>query len=106
MLDFDQMLTRTIEHARTDLLQCGADRRTLFFVPKDQAHEKAAKSFAALQPQAAVIPADVDDAAVVTEYAGIAPRSLAFGLMRVHPGIADAAHRLLTRTDIDWQWII
>ncbi len=45
MLDFDQMLTRTIEHATTDLLQCGADRRTLFFVPKDQANEQAAKSF-------------------------------------------------------------
>jgi hypothetical protein len=106
MLDFDQMLTRTIEHARTDLLQCGADRRTLFFVPKDQQHDQAAKSFCALQPKAAVVPADIEDAAIVTEYAGIAPRSLAFGLMRVYPGIADAAHRLLTRTDVDWQWII
>jgi serine/threonine protein kinase len=106
MLDFDQMLTRTIEHARTDLLQCGADRRTMFFVPKDQAQEQAAKSFGALQPQAAVVPAEIDDAAIVTEYAGIAPRSLAYGLMRVHPGIADAAHRLLTRTDVDWQWIV
>jgi serine/threonine protein kinase len=106
MLNFDQMLTRAIEHARTDLLQCGADRRTMFFVPKDQAHEQAAKSFGALQPKAVIVPADIEDEAIVTESAGIAPRSLALGLMRVYPGIADAAHRLLTRTDIDWQAII
>jgi hypothetical protein len=53
-----------------------------------------------------VAPAAVDDAIVVSEEAGISPRSLARGLERVFPGIADAARRLHTRIDVDWQGLI
>jgi hypothetical protein len=106
MLDFDQTLTRTIEHASTNLLQCGADRRTLFFVPKTQTQGHAAEILRASRPLAAVVPAEVDDVVVVSEYAGVSPRTFALGLRRVFPGIHDAAHRLHTRIDVEWQAII
>jgi hypothetical protein len=52
---------------------------------------------------AAVVEADVEDVLVVTEDAGLSPRSLAQGFERVFPGIADAARRLHTRVDVEWQ---
>jgi hypothetical protein len=42
----------------------------------------------------------------VSEESGISPRSLAAGFERVFPGIADAARRLFTRIDIEWQQIV
>jgi hypothetical protein len=106
MLNVDQMLGRTIEQASNDLLQCGSERRTLLLVPKAEANGRAAETVRASRPLAALIPADVDDVAVVTEYAGISPGSLAQAITRVFPGIADAAHRLLTRIDIEWKPLI
>jgi hypothetical protein len=106
MLNIDQMLGRTIDEASNDLLQCGCERRTLLLVPKAEANGRAAEALRGSRPFAAVVPADVDDVAVVMEYAGIAPRSLALAITRVFPGIADAAHRLLTRIDIEWKPLV
>jgi serine/threonine protein kinase len=106
MQNVDQMLSRTVEQASNDLLQCGSERRTLLLVPKAEANSRAVYAMRASRPLAAVVPADVDDVAVVTEYAGISPGSLAHAITRVFPGIADAAHRLLTRIDIDWKPLI
>ena len=106
MLDVDQTLTATIEQASTDLLQCGGDRRTLVFVPRNEENGTAVATIRASRPLAAVVPCDVDDVVVVSEDAGISPKSLALGLERVFPGVADAAQRLLTRMDIEWQAII
>jgi serine/threonine protein kinase len=106
MLNIDQMLSRTIEQANNDLLQCGSERRTLLLVPKADANGRAAETVRRARPLAAVVPADVDDVAVVTEYAGISPRSLAQAITRVFPGIADAGHRLLTRIDIEWKPLV
>ncbi|HJQ81632.1 MAG TPA: hypothetical protein VJ828_16840, partial [Lacipirellulaceae bacterium] len=106
MLNVDQMLGRTINEASNDLLQCGCERRTLLLVPKAEANGRAAEAVRGSRPLAAVVPADVDDVAVVMEYAGIAPRSMALAITRVFPGIADAAHRLLTRIDIDWKPLV
>jgi hypothetical protein len=102
-VDLDSAIARTIERADVDLLQCGCDRRTLLFVPAAEAHSATAEKMRAARPLAAVMPADIDDALVVTEATGISPRSLALGFERVFPGIADAARRLLTRIDIEWQ---
>jgi hypothetical protein len=52
------------------------------------------------------LPAPVDDLLVVQEDAGISPQSLAQGFERLFPGVADAARRLHTRTDIDWQELL
>jgi hypothetical protein len=103
LIDLDQAAARTMDNAATDLLQCGCDRRTLLFVPKRSAHTPVEERLRTARPLAASIPTDVDDLVVVTESSGISPRSLAAGLERVFPGIADAARRLLTRIDIEWQ---
>ncbi|HEY3392838.1 MAG TPA: tubulin-like doman-containing protein [Lacipirellulaceae bacterium] len=106
MVNVDQMISRTIEQGSNELLHCSCERRTLLLVPKAEANGRAAEAVRGSRPLAAVVPADVDDVAVVTEYAGIAPRSLALAITRVYPGIADAAHRLLTRIDIDWKPLV
>jgi hypothetical protein len=102
-IDLDQSLSRTLERATTDLLQCGSDRRTLLFAPTRNEQTAAIEKLQALRPQVAAIPSDVDDVIIICEESGISPRSLANGLERVLPGIADAARRLQTRVDIDWQ---
>jgi hypothetical protein len=102
-VDLDGAITRTIERATPDLLQCGCDRRTLLFVPPADAHGETVQKMQAARPLAAVVPMDIDEPLVVTEATGISPRSLALGFERVFPGIADAARRLLTRIDIEWQ---
>ncbi len=106
LIELDQATARTIDHATTDLLQCGCDRRTLLVVPQDQSQSAAAEKLLAARPMAAVVPAAVEDVLVVSEEAGISPRSLALGLERVFPGIADAARRLLTRIDVEWQSLV
>ena len=105
-IELDQVLSRTLECATTDLLQCGSDRRTLLFVPKSESQMAIAEKIRALRPLLAVVPADVRGALVVSEESGISPRSLALGLDRVFPGVADAARRLQTRVDIEWQSVI
>jgi hypothetical protein len=107
LIDLDRAVAGTIELATPDLLQCGSDRRTLVFVPRQQqSHGAALEKLMASQPLASVITADVGDAVVVIEDAGLAPRSLAAGLERVFPGSADASRRLLTRIDVDWKRLL
>jgi hypothetical protein len=102
-VDLDAAIARTMERADVDLLQCGCDRRTLLFVPKADSHNATVEKMQAARPLAAVMSIDIDDALVITEATGISPRSLAHGFEHVFPGIADAARRLLTRIDIEWQ---
>jgi hypothetical protein len=103
LLDLDCALASAIESSDVDLLQCGGDRRTIVFTPRSGTQVIATKSPSSVRPLAACIPAQVEDYLVVSESAGISPRSLALALEQVFPGIADAARRLLTRIDIDWQ---
>jgi hypothetical protein len=70
--------------------------------PQGRATDAAAQALLAAKPLAAVVPADVDDAVLVSEDSGISPRSLALGLEWVYPGISDAARRLHTRIDVEW----
>jgi hypothetical protein len=102
-VDMDGTIARTIQRATPDLLQCGCDRRTLLFVPAADVPDATVEKMQAARPLAAVVPADIDEPLVVTEAAGILPRSLALGFERVFPGIADAGRRLLTRVDIEWR---
>ncbi len=106
LLDLDQALASAIDNANADLLQCGSDRRTLVLMPRESASEAVTKSLQSVRPLVASLPVDVDDFVVVSESTGISPRSVALGLERVFPGIADAARRLLTRIDIEWQQLI
>jgi hypothetical protein len=107
LIDPETASANSLECATNDLLQCGSDRRTLVFVPK-QAPERGAvtEKLRAKRPLTAVVPADVDDVLVVSEEAGVSPRSLALGLERIYPGITDAARRLFTRIDVEWRGLI
>jgi hypothetical protein len=99
--------SRAVEAATTDLLQCGHDRRTLVVTPlHDIGQIDAAEQICRLRPLAHVVQADVANLVVVSEDSAISPRSVALGLERVFPGIADAARRLFTRIDIEWQSLI
>jgi hypothetical protein len=102
-MQLDQAVERTIDRATTDLLQCGCDRRTLIIAPKESSSGDAIEKMRTARPLAAIVAADVGDLLVVTEDAGLSPRSLALGFERVFPGIADAARRLHTRVDVEWQ---
>jgi hypothetical protein len=102
-VDMDGAIARTIQRATPDLLQCGCDRRTLLFVPAADVHDATVEKMLSARPLATVVPTDIDEPLVVTEAAGISPRSLALGFERVFPGIADAGRRLLTRVDIEWR---
>jgi hypothetical protein len=106
LVDLDQAIVRTVDGASTDLLQCGCDRRTLFFVPRQSPPDVTVDKLRSARPLAAAVPADVEDLVILSEAAGISPRSVALGLERVFPGIADAARRLLTRIDIEWQSLV
>ncbi len=103
LIELDEALKRTIAQATSDMLQCGCERRTIVVVPQNQLQGVAAEKIRAARPLAAVVAADVDDVLIVSEEAGISPRSFALGLERVFPGIAEAAGRLFTRIDIEWQ---
>jgi serine/threonine protein kinase len=103
LIELEVATAAVLKSATTDLIQCGYDRRTLLFVPHDDVQGATVESMRQARPLAAVVPAAVDDAIVVSEEAGISPRSLALGLERVFPGIADAGRRLHTRIDVEWQ---
>jgi hypothetical protein len=102
ILDLDDAVACTLDCATSDFLQSGSDRRTLLLVPEPQKQSAVVDKLRTLRPLAAVVAADVKDVLVVSEDSGVSPRSLAIGLERVFPGIADAARRLLTRIDIEW----
>jgi len=72
-------------------------------IPSEQADHTIVDKLKASQPLAAAISANLDDVILLSEGAGISPHSLAAGLERVFPGVADAAHRLFTRVDVEWQ---
>lgn len=104
LIDMELAAAAMLGGATTDLLQCGYDRRTLFFMP--QGDEPRAALMAKLptsRPLSAVIPVTADDVIVVSEESGLSPRSLAYQLERVLPGIAEAARRLHTRVDVEWE---
>ena len=75
----------------------------LLLVPKDQAQAASAEKLQGARPLAARVPADVEDVVLLSEEAGISPRSFAMLLEHVFPGIADAGRRLLSRIDINWK---
>jgi hypothetical protein len=106
LIELDQVMTGVIERATPDLLQCGGDCRTFLFIPNEEAYGTVVEKLRASRPLAAVMSANVEDVVVVSEVAGISPRSLASALERVFPGIAEAAHRLFTRVDIEWQSLL
>ena len=95
-----------MEKASVDLLRCGSDRRTMVLVPSAQSKSSLAEMVVAARPTTAVFPAGVDEEIVLCEASGIHPRSLAISLERVYPGISEAAGRLLTRVDIQWQPLV
>jgi len=103
LMQLDEAVARTVEQATFDLLQCGCDRRTLVIAPNATPQAAAIDKCRALRPMAAVIESDVDEVLIVSEEAGMSPRSLALGFERVFPGIADAARRLHTRVDVEWK---
>jgi hypothetical protein len=100
--DLRSMAATMLECAASDLLHCGFDRRTLVFSPHDHTCQAAIESLTTSRPLAAVVQAMIDDTIVVTESSAFSPRSLALGLERVFPGIAEAADRLHVRIDCEW----
>ena len=95
-----------LAHAIANTQQYGSERRTLLFVPIGEAQRGATEKLQLAMPLAAVVPAAVDDVLVVSEEAGISPRALAHGIECAFPGVADAARRLHTRIDVNWQSLI
>ncbi len=93
---------QALDQANVDLLQCGYDRRTLLVMPPGNEPSEAREALTQARPTAAVILADVAEPIIVCEGAGISPSSVALGLGRVFPGIAEAASRFFTRIDLDW----
>jgi hypothetical protein len=96
--DAEEALAR----ANADLLQCGCDRRTLIVVPPNRTKAEAVVALIQSRPTAAILPAAVEQCVVYCEGSGITPSAFARGFERVYPGIAEAASRHFTRTDIDW----
>jgi serine/threonine protein kinase len=94
---------QVLQRASIDLLKCGCDRRTLLIVPPSASPSPIQSVVESARPTSSVVTADVEEELIVCEASGIRPRSLAGGLERVYPGIADAAGRLFTRVDIEWQ---
>lgn len=102
LVDRQKVIHGALKMATVDLVQVGADRRTLVFTPRSGGDEADLQALSAARPLAGVQSANVDDVLIISEDSGIAPRSLAARLREVFPGIADAASRLHTRTDISW----
>lgn len=99
-------ILQALGRASVDLLHCGGDRRTLLVVPQSQSESTVIETVAAARPTAASLEAEVSEEFIICETAGIHPRSVAIALERVYPGISEAAGRLLTRLDIDWQPLV
>jgi serine/threonine protein kinase len=106
LIDLDKAAALMLERATADSQRCGSDRRTLLFAPLAESQNQATEKLRSIKPLAAIVPAAVDDVIVVSEEAGISPRALAHEIERVFPGVADAARRLHTRVDINWQNLI
>lgn len=103
LIDTDKLAASAIDCATTNLLRCGCDRRTIILASHEMVHGMSVEALRKLRPLAAVVAADIDDAIVISEESAIFPHSLASGLKRVFPDIDDAARRLHTRIDVEWQ---
>lgn len=103
LIDMESAAAAMLDGATTDLLQCGYDRRTLLFAPQDDEPGSVVAKLQTSRPLATVIPATAGGVIVVSEESGLSPRSLAYQLERVLPGIAEAARRLHTRIDVEWE---
>jgi hypothetical protein len=106
LMDAHLATKATLNSTISNLLGCGCDRRALIFIPRGEKRSAAAEELRTHRPLASIVPADVDDVIVVSEESAISPRSVGQGLERMYPGIADAAHRLHTRTDIPWEKLV
>ena len=106
LVDLDQATSRMYAHAIASTQQYGSERRALLFVPTGDSQRAATEKLQSALPLAKVVPAVVDDVLVVSEEAGVSPRSLAHGLECAFPGVADAARRLHTRIDVNWQSLL
>jgi serine/threonine protein kinase len=106
LIELDTATVQMLECATADPLHCGSERRTLVFVPKDEEQLALTEKLRMKRPLAVVVPAAVNDVLVLSEEAGIPPQALAVGFEREFPGVADAARRLHTRIDVNWQSLI
>ena len=106
LVDLDKAIGQMLAQAFAKTQLYGSDRRTLLFVPDDGANSDATEKLQLAMPIAAAVPAAIDDVLVISEVAGISPRALAHGIECAFPGVADAARRLHTRIDVNWQSLI
>jgi hypothetical protein len=106
LVDLDQATSRMHAHAIANTQQYGSERRTLLLVPICDSQHEATERLQVALPLATVVPAGVDDVLVVSEEAGVSPQALAHGLECAFPGVAEAARRLHTRIDVNWQSLL
>lgn len=92
-----------LEQASPGLLQCSGDRRTAFLQSEDESDSEVISTLRTLRPTGVDIQVNVKETMVLCETSGIAPLSMAHCMQHVYPDIADAARRLYSRTDIEWQ---
>jgi hypothetical protein len=96
------MAVEGLQHAAATALSCGFERRTLVVLPKSTSYDGIAESISATRPTAALLRTETSEAWIATEGCGVASQSLAVRLAHIHPDIAEAASRLYTRADIEW----
>lgn len=105
-IDHDKVASLMSTRAMTNTKQYGSERRTLLFIPMNNSQSEAIEKVRLAMPLAKVVPAAIDDVLTVSEEAGISPRALAHQLECAFPGVADAARRLHTRIDVNWQSLL
>jgi len=103
LIEVETTTDSLLEEASVDPLQYGSERRTLLFAPPHDDQISTVQQLQSARPLAVVIPAPIDDLVVIQEDAGISPQSLAVCFERLFPGVAEAARRMHTRTDVNWQ---
>jgi len=106
LVDLDKATSQMLARAFANTQPYGSERRTLLLVPSDGAHREATEKLQLAKSLAATVPTTMDDVLVVSEAAGISPQAIAHGIESAFPGVADAARRLHTRIDVNWQSLI
>jgi serine/threonine protein kinase len=91
-----------LEHAAATVLSCGFNRRTLAVLPEGSQYDALADSIAATRPTTLLLRTALPEAWIAAEGSGVSSQSLAVRLAHIHPDIAEAASRLHTRADIQW----
>jgi serine/threonine protein kinase len=84
-------------------LGCGHTRRLIAVAPGDQLSSDAVKSIRRAVPGGDVVAAEVPMPFVLCEAEGLSLAHVAAKLVESRPDAAEAAHRLHTRNDIEWQ---